>query len=1847
MKLRRRLGRCRAEHNAKTFFHPAEMRAVQIIVLLSLSRVSSNSWFTRGTRSAGLGSDASASASPAAASPSASSTLASRADAEAAARAADDSADGSHASVFSCPLRHAAWDAPTRVADAIAATTPFVAACRVTGAGAPDADSDSASRRERCARAEADLAALLRARAAQRGRAAAFVTRRGAGTVTEPLVSAHDAWGGSGFSTWFLNHSVRGAPAVLDSFAFLADATPGSSAAALPQPVALPSTLAAALAVSCAAAPPISADEEKDVGTSSATSALSQLPGCSLSSAPEGLGADAAAAIGWLTSRLRVPAPVAADVIARAALRTGMEEGTGLDAHASAAVAAAAAKKWSASWPRVLVGHSASRPRAAPAGLHVLLVPLDVAVNVRMWDAGATCAAGSGGGSGGDSPGEAALLYPRLDGTFPRTLDAFELDHTLEKAGVLASDVFSAVIVHSGDAERDPHVHLVLNADAPLAARSALAARANAISHSRPNSTAVCPLAFPTLVLSDRWEVRVAPGQALFVPSGLAFAWHADGSSSSTTAVTDTPAVVVEWAFADASNVATVRAALESSPAVHSDADVAGLLTALEMPDLDVSVARKPVAAYAAWETRGAPGSRPLSAREGERIEEEVDDRLPGETDAQARRRRRKAAEARSTVSETDASSRASVPPPSAIGSQGRLREWQEERRWETLLSSLTAPVPGSPTAISRGRTNVTLMWRAPHSHAAQRSAAYRVSWHGEGVATTADTTAADAAVAAFRGHANSAARATSRRDAFLATIRRLDQAGLLSNASTTTADDGTPIVVASEGAGSSPAAPPPDLIFAAAGSLDFTAAVMQAQAQAKARVSGGRRAAGEKGSDEQRVLAPGTLAALTATTDHSDLLARGDVAQELLSPSPSSSPAASELQDECTSRVGDSVVNRTWLLSALRGLSPAAAARLRAYERKLDEEVEETAARLNRATRLLSWSTATAGGNPVADASITRSVRDLRALAHRRASFLRPLPHAALVYLGGVDSLSSPPPPREHAPRATAALDAPSAAARKLASNAPEGALARHAAMGLFFGTAAPSVDDDADAEGSLPQPPPSHSAVRRRVLFNVSRAATPLTRITTEHRSRGVTSAALPLLSGATGGARDALFHTATPGCGAVSGDDIVCLTVGGLAPGHAYAFRVAAVDSNGATSVDSGASPIVETAPLSPPGEFAVPPTGEALDSTSVMLSWPPLADAVPDTGGLPLLGLLVTRQDIVLAGVADASAPVGTDMPFTHHVVVPAAHPPLAGARVARALREAPPPGGDEWAPARGARLIGLLPNSTYAFRVAAITALGVGKSSPPSSPITLPPLTLGRSGRVVAVVGSHGRLATAPAAEFARWSAGGAAFDTSGSLSREDDADALAALAQLHAAVAVASHSLRVDSEETGSDCVPVAELLERSGLGGGAWGALPPAAPDARDVLDAHAARNAAGVGASTPGRAARVTTAASGVGLGAAIGLWTGTRSVAYPATAGETLETELSPLSANSPSLLAGVGGPALYSDIRAARAAAVRQETRTGTVGARGAGRLLVPARDPYDAAAAATAAESTDAPIDGDGTPRTAAATDGSPASTAADEDWALDGAYMAMALGRVAPWVRTLAKLYDASALASAARAGLDCDGAVCFAPGARASFEARDAARILLSEESVDAGSTNGVASAARAHNHASPCVSPLVTLADATHSLTVDGVGPHGAPWSVTGWASAWAPRAYEVRAEAVAAVPLRGNCTRATRCNDAAWAGRVVVFERGPPVSLADKVAAAAAAGALGAIIVDDESARCGTPLAPAFSQQCVQGSDRGAGGGFAAADEARAWKNARLPALLITRGDGEKLLSLILKE
>jgi len=148
-------------------------------------------------------------------------------------------------------------------------------------------------------------------------------------------------------------------------------------------------------------------------------------------------------------------------------------------------------------------------------------------------------------------------------------------------------------------------------------------------------------------------------------------------------------------------------------------------------------------------------------------------------------------------------------------------------------------------------------------------------------------------------------------------------------------------------------------------------------------------------------------------------------------------------------------------------------------------------------------------------------------------------------------------------------------------------------------------------------------------------------------------------------------------------------------------------------------------------------------------------------------------------------------------------------------------------------------------------------------------------------------------------------------------------------------------------------------------------------------------------------------------------------------------------------------------------------------------------------------------------------------------------------------------------------------------------------------------------------------------------------------GPDPLGAP-SVTGQGVAWDPLHLPGSRPGEGSARGTGPGPNAPRCalspvsepfTRSLLLGGIAIIARGPPFTLAQRVAEAAAAGARGIIVIDDAGSRCGTGAFPVFNQSCVAGGDAGAGTGFAAADEGRLWGGpaAHTPAVIIPRDIG----------
>lgn len=135
-------------------------------------------------------------------------------------------------------------------------------------------------------------------------------------------------------------------------------------------------------------------------------------------------------------------------------------------------------------------------------------------------------------------------------------------------------------------------------------------------------------------------------------------------------------------------------------------------------------------------------------------------------------------------------------------------------------------------------------------------------------------------------------------------------------------------------------------------------------------------------------------------------------------------------------------------------------------------------------------------------------------------------------------------------------------------------------------------------------------------------------------------------------------------------------------------------------------------------------------------------------------------------------------------------------------------------------------------------------------------------------------------------------------------------------------------------------------------------------------------------------------------------------------------------------------------------------------------------------------------------------------------------------------------------------------------------------------------------------------------------------------------------------------------AQAPAAAAGTLCAPSNALRFAGAVVLFERGG-IPLVEKVQRAADAGAVGVIIMDDQAARCSTTAGdgtaqssgsaataaaaagvrgtvPVFTDRCAPGCSQQRGEGWGCRDAAWLWDTADIPAVMVTRAHGQRLLA-----
>lgn len=159
----------------------------------------------------------------------------------------------------------------------------------------------------------------------------------------------------------------------------------------------------------------------------------------------------------------------------------------------------------------------------------------------------------------------------------------------------------------------------------------------------------------------------VHPHDLLFVPGSLAASARASESSQD-------DALLLRFCYADASNLNTVKEEIRVEALVNDDA--LQLLLALRSPTFDTSIPRRPVPGDALWTAfRTWPKETKLVKRS---------DLLNSETGSDQLQ----------------------------LSRRERLKLWQDDKRWDRHIESLTLPVSMAPVVVNTTRTTATLRWQ-------------------------------------------------------------------------------------------------------------------------------------------------------------------------------------------------------------------------------------------------------------------------------------------------------------------------------------------------------------------------------------------------------------------------------------------------------------------------------------------------------------------------------------------------------------------------------------------------------------------------------------------------------------------------------------------------------------------------------------------------------------------------------------------------------------------------------------------------------------------------------------------------------------------------------------------------------------------------------------------------------------------------------------------------------------------------------------------------------------------------------------------------------------------------------
>ncbi|TMW55414.1 hypothetical protein Poli38472_013305 [Pythium oligandrum] len=166
--------------------------------------------------------------------------------------------------------------------------------------------------------------------------------------------------------------------------------------------------------------------------------------------------------------------------------------------------------------------------------------------------------------------------------------------------------------------------------------------------------------------VSPLFRVRLSTQQLLFVP----------GSLFPSVASVHSTSKVLRFCFVDASNVNAVKAELTTEALV--DPEARSFLLSMQSPTFDASMFRRPTISDAIW-------NKYITWPKEVKILKRSDVLNGGDFGSE---------------------------PAVVLSRRERLKLWQEDKRWDRHIETLTLPVPLPPIVLDTGRTSVILCWQ-------------------------------------------------------------------------------------------------------------------------------------------------------------------------------------------------------------------------------------------------------------------------------------------------------------------------------------------------------------------------------------------------------------------------------------------------------------------------------------------------------------------------------------------------------------------------------------------------------------------------------------------------------------------------------------------------------------------------------------------------------------------------------------------------------------------------------------------------------------------------------------------------------------------------------------------------------------------------------------------------------------------------------------------------------------------------------------------------------------------------------------------------------------------------------